>query len=218
MTRFSPRIRDIGDQQLYRLANDDTFYPNLNFRLKGKVNLEGIQQRWNDLLRIAGSLKLGWMTASLLISKLQAYPRQNKLTQLLQEYGKLIKTIFILKYLKSESYRRRIGAQLNKGEKLHELRSFLVFGEEGKIRRKQEEAQQNQAGCLNLLTNAVIVWNTIYMQAVIDDLIKEGYKVREEDLMHLSPARHEHINRYGRYRFDIDFAATLENLRPLRKA
>lgn len=130
----------------------------------------------------------------------------------------MIKTIFILKYLKSETYRRRIGAQLNKGEKLHELRSFLVFGEEGKIRRKQEEAQQNQAGCLHLLTNAIIVWNTVYMQAVIDTLIKEGYEIKEEDLIHLSPARHEHINRYGRYRFDMDFTATLENLRPLRKA
>ena len=80
--QFSPRIRDIGDQQLYRLTDDDTSYSNLDFRLTGKVNLEKIQQRWNDLLRVAGSLKLGWVTASLLISKLQAYPRQNKLTQL----------------------------------------------------------------------------------------------------------------------------------------
>ena len=216
--RFSPRIRDIGDQQLYRLVDDNALYPNLDFRLTGRINLDRIQPRWENMLRVAGSLKLGWVTASLLISKLQAYPRQNKLTQVLQEYGRLIKTIFILKYLKSESYRRRIGAQLNKGEKLHELRSFLVFGEEGKIRRKQEEAQQNQAGCLNLLTNAVIVWNTVYMQAVIDALAREGYEIKEDDLAHLSPARHEHINRYGRYRFDVDFATTLDNLRPLRKA
>ena len=48
---------------------------------------------------MAGSLKRGYVTASLLISRLQAYPRQGQLTKLLQEYGRLIKTIFVLRYL-----------------------------------------------------------------------------------------------------------------------
>jgi TnpA family transposase len=52
------------------------------------------------------------VTASLFISKLQAYPRQNILTRALQEYGRLVKTLFILRYLESEDYRRRINAQL----------------------------------------------------------------------------------------------------------
>jgi len=64
-------------------------------------------------LRVAGSLKLGWVTASLLIGKLQSYPRKNQLTKALQECGRLIKTIFILRYLESGDYRRRIQAQLN---------------------------------------------------------------------------------------------------------
>ena len=67
------------------------------------------------MLRLAGSLKRGWVTASLFISKLQAYPRQNVLTRALQEYGRLVKTLFILRYLHSQDYRRRINAQLNKG-------------------------------------------------------------------------------------------------------
>jgi hypothetical protein len=37
------------------------------------------------------------------------------------------------------------------------------------------------------------------MQAVIDRLRKEGYPLREEDIIHLAPARHEHINFYGKY-------------------
>jgi len=41
------------------------------------------------MLQLAGSLKRGWVTASLFISKLQAYPRQNVLTRALQEYGRL---------------------------------------------------------------------------------------------------------------------------------
>ena len=91
----------------------------------------------NDYLTEAGSLKRGWVTASLFISKLQAYPRQNVLTRALQEYGRLVKTLFILRYLQSSAYRWRINTQLNKGESLHDLRDFLFVGDKGVIRRKQ---------------------------------------------------------------------------------
>jgi len=101
------------------------------------------------------------VTASLLISRLQAHPRQGQLTKLLQEYGRLIKTLFVLRYLHDEALRRRVHAQLNKGEKLHDLRKFLFFASEGVVSQKDEEGQANQAACLNLLTNAVIVWNTV---------------------------------------------------------
>ena len=96
------------------------------------------------------------------------------LAHALQEYGRLVKTLFILRYLESQDYRRRINAQLNKGESLHALRDSLFVADKGVIRRKQKEAQTNQAMCLNLITNAVVVWNTVYMQAVLDHLGTEG--------------------------------------------
>ncbi len=96
----------------------------------------------------------------------------------------MIKTLFILRYLESEELRRRIQVQLNKGEALHALRRFLVIAPEGKIRRKDEEQQNHQAGCLNLLTNAVVVWNTVYMQAVIEQLRREGIPVNDANVMH----------------------------------
>jgi TnpA family transposase len=80
---------------------------------------EMILNHWDDLLRVAGSLKNGWVTASLLISKLQAYPQQNILTQALQEYGRLVKTIFILNYLDSKEDRRHIRGTDTKWAKLY---------------------------------------------------------------------------------------------------
>ena len=175
-----------------------------------------IVRRWDDLLRVAGSLKRGWVTASLLISRLQSYRRQNALTRALQEYGRLVKTIFILRYLESEQLRRRINTQLNKGESLHSLREFLFFANRGKIRRKQEEEQVHQATCLNLLTNCVIAWNTVYMAAAIDRLRIDGHPVQEADLAHLSPCRYEHINPYGKYAFEVSEDLGGAALRPLR--
>ena len=68
------------------------------------------------LLRVAGSLKLGWVTASLLISKLQAGARENVLSRALRDLGLLVKTQFILRWIENPDYRRRIHRQLNKGE------------------------------------------------------------------------------------------------------
>ena len=71
--QFSPRIRDISDQNLY-LPDLTRRYPNLESQLKGRIKWDLIEKYWDDLLRIAGSLKMGWVTASLLISKLQSHP------------------------------------------------------------------------------------------------------------------------------------------------
>ena len=122
----------------------------------------------------------------------------------------------ILRYLESADYRRRILGQLNKGEALHGLREFLLFANKGTLRRKQEEELQNQAGCLNLVTNAVVTWNTVYMAAVIEQLRAEGRTVSDEDIARLSPARYEHINPYGKYRFEVEEGLSRIRLRPLR--
>jgi TnpA family transposase len=126
--QFSPRLRDIGDHQLYELKTDATIYPRLDARVTGRIDLTRLLERWDDLVRVAGALIRGYVTASLLISRLQAYPRQGQLTKLLQEYGRLIKTLFVLRCLQDQALRRRVHAQLNNGEKLHDLRKFLFFG------------------------------------------------------------------------------------------
>jgi TnpA family transposase len=145
--QFSPRLKDLKSKCLY-LIDKEIKYPNLKPLFKGKINTDSILNRWDDLLRVMGSLKLGWVTSSLFIGKLQSFPQQNNLLVALQEYGRLVKTNFILRYLNSEDYRRRINTQLNKGEKLHDLRRFLFFAYQGFIRQQQDENLANQSSCL----------------------------------------------------------------------
>ena len=185
--QFAPRIRDLGAQRLYRLDAPPR-KEGVAVLLKGLVRSKTLLDNWDEFLRVAGSLKSGWVTASLLISKLQAGVRQNALTRALREYGRLVKTCFILQWIKSEDYRRRIHRQLNKGEALHALRRFLFFAHEGKVRRRQTEQQTDQILCLNLVTNAIVTWNTVYMNAAIERLRAEGRIGRDIDLGHLSPA------------------------------
>jgi TnpA family transposase len=215
--QFSPRIRDLADQELYRTSQIQLdAYPKLKSHLQSVINKERILTHWDEMLRLAGSLKTGRVTASLIVQKLQAYPRQHPLTRALQEYGRLIKTIHILRWYADETNRRRINRQLNKGEALHSLRSHLYYANQGEVRGQTDEQLRNQVGCLNLVTNAIIIWNAVYMEKVVQQFQQQGQQVKDEHLMHLWPTRHAHINVYGKYHFEIEHIGKERPFRKLR--
>jgi len=212
--QFSPRIRDMADQRLFRLDRSIR-YQHIDPPFSGTLNRDLSLGRWDDLLRVAGSVKMGWVTASLLIGKLQSYRRQNTLMRALQEYGRLIKTIHIVRCLDSPEHRRAIGRQLNRGEQLDNLRRFLFFANEGEIRRLQFEDQTTQVLCLNLAANAIITWNTVYMAEALDAISAESVAVDHDDLAHIPPTLWSHVNIYGKYNFDA--GSRRSGLRPLRQ-
>lgn len=64
--------------------------------------------------------------------------------------------------------------------------------------------QTTQSYCLMLVTNAFVAWNTVYIQAVLDQLLAEGYPVNDDNVRHLAPLMREHINPHGKIQFDMD--------------
>jgi len=57
---------------------------------------------YDDLLRLAGSLKLGVVHVSALMRTLQTKDRPTKLSLALQELGRIIKTLYLLNYIDDE--------------------------------------------------------------------------------------------------------------------
>lgn len=80
--QFSPRLRDLGDHNLYGIEGSIP-YKRIGSLISRPIDVDLIVENWDELLRAAASLKMGWVTASTLISKLQAFPRQHRLTQVL---------------------------------------------------------------------------------------------------------------------------------------
>ena len=91
---FAPRIRDLGAQRLYRLDAPPR-KEGVAVLLKGLIRSKTLLDNWDELLRVAGSLKLGRGTASLLVSKLQTGARENVLSRALRDLGRLVKTQFL---------------------------------------------------------------------------------------------------------------------------
>jgi len=67
------------------------------------------------------------------------------------------------------------------------------------------------------VVNVIVLWNTIYMDAILTQLRTEGYSVRDEDVARLSPFIFKHINLLGRYSFLVSEAVARGELRPLRR-
>src|SRR5437764_1461456 len=88
-------------------------------------------------------------------------------TRLTYPLGRVVKTIYILHDLHEEDVRRRVQLQLNRGESRHDLARWLFFANQEEFRTGDYEELMNKSGCLILLSNAVLVWNTVRMGEVV---------------------------------------------------
>ncbi|ECM4739793.1 Tn3 family transposase, partial [Salmonella enterica subsp. enterica serovar Enteritidis] len=112
--QFSPRLADAGEAVFWR-ADKAANYGALDELARGCVDLSKIESHWDEMMRVAGSLKLGTIHASELIRSLLRSTRPSGLAQAIMEVGRVNKTLYLLNYIDDEDYRRRILTQLNRG-------------------------------------------------------------------------------------------------------
>jgi TnpA family transposase len=214
--RFAPRIRDLGDTKLY-VPGKPTDYPSLTAMIGGTINEKHIRNHWDEILRLATSIKQGSVTASLMLRKLGSYPRQNGLAIALRELGRIERTLFILDWLQSVELRRRAHAGLNKGEARNALARAVFFYRLGEIRDRGFEQQRYRASGLNLVTAAIVLWNTVYLERTVHALRARDLPADDAMLPFLSPLGWEH-NLAGDYLWLKNQKPEQGKFRPLRQS
>ncbi len=217
--RFSPRIADLSDQRLWRatLPGDaEGDYGPLNAIARHRVNLARISDHWPDMLRVAGSLVTNQVRAYDLLRMLGRDGHPSPLGQAFAEYGRIAKTLHLLALVDpvDETYRRAVNTQLTVQESRHRLARKIFHGQRGELRQAYREGQEDQLGALGLVLNAVVLWNTRYLDAALTTLRTAGHDVHDLDVARLSPLADRHINMLGRYAFAAPPTGT--GLRPLR--
>jgi TnpA family transposase len=221
--QFAPRIADLADTRLWRL--DAPGYPGhradygpLNGVARSRIHPRRIAQNWPDMLRVVGSLVTGAVRAYDLLRMLSRDGRPAALGQAFTDYGRLAKTQHLLAVLDADdTFRRQLTARLNLHEGRHRLARRLCHGQKGELRQRYREGQEDQLGALGLVLNAIVLWNTRYLDAALLRLRAEGYPVRDEDVEWLSPRGCEHINLLGRYHSALAERVARGRLRPLRE-
>jgi TnpA family transposase len=210
--RFAPRIRDLKDRRLH-LPPGMAVDPLLTHwtDMKNLVDVDHAATHWDELLRMATSIRSGTVTASAMLKKLSAYPRQNGLAVALREMGRLERSLYMLRWLLDLDLRRRAQAGLNKGEARNALARAIFFCQLGELRDRTFENQVYRASGLNLVVAAVILWNTRYLQLAADDL-----KVGSDMMKHVAPLGWEHLSLTGDYAWDTADLPGPGELRRLR--
>jgi len=199
--RFAPRLKDVSERRLFRMRRNLDAYPNIKTLFDAPINTRAIREGWEDVLRLAASVKTGVLPASRALRKLNAYHPESRLYKGLREIGRIAKTLFLLDWVSDPKLRRRNLIGLNKGEAYHALQRALSIGQGGRMKSRALEDQIQQTSCLRLLSTAIIVWNTVYIGAAVEQLRAVGYPVRDEQIAHIYPMQLEHLNLVGEYHF-----------------
>ena len=128
--KFSPRLADLPDQRFWRLDREAD-YGALNDLGRHTLNERLIAAHWEDMLRLAGSLKLGKVGATSVMRTLQRGGSLSSLGRAVAELGRIEKTLYLLNYVHDEAYRGRILRQLNRGEQRHSVARVVFHGHKG---------------------------------------------------------------------------------------
>lgn len=168
---FAPRIAKLHRQQLYSFEKIASYkekaYPVLP---DGYINVELIEDNWDAILRLVTSIKLKHCSASQIFKRLNSYSRQHPVYQALKEYGKIIKTIYILRYIDLLELRQAIQKQLNVVELSNRFSNAVSIANGGEMIFLTHREQLISDACKNLIKSAIICWNYLFMTRYIQKI------------------------------------------------
>jgi TnpA family transposase len=198
---FMPRLADLKDQQLYRLDRGAT---RLGSIFRGAVDVALIAEQWDQLVRVAVSLRNRTTPAHVILDRLAA-SSSDRLAKALTMLGRVVKTIHLLhllRYANDAQLRARIRKQLNRGESRHALARRLFFANQGAFRKGDRDEIMNKVTALSVLSNAVLVWNSVRFAEIVEGLEgSTGDAVHLADLARVSPLASAYVIPSGTYRF-----------------
>lgn len=200
---FAPRLAKIKKRTLYSFGNKMSYQKNGYKILPDQsINMRLINDNWDDILRLVATIKLKENTASQILKRLSSYAKENPLYQGLKEFGKLIKTMFLLTYIDNLELRQAIQKQLNKIELANKFSDAVFFDNNQEFKQGSREEQEIAMSCKILLQNAIVLWNYLYLSQLL--ATTEEPEKRAELLMIIkngSIMSWQHINMLGEYDF-----------------
>ena len=200
---FAPRIKGLGKQQLYSFKNRKHYEQLGHIILPDRyINSTLITEQWDEILRFVATIRLKVTTASQLFKRLNSYSKQHPLYQALKEFGRIPKTIFILKYIDEPEFRQAIEKQLNKIESAQKFSKAVSFGHNNEFIQSEKEDQEIAEACRRLIKNAIICWNYLYLSRLYNAMPDDEKKAELLDaLRNGSIATWRHFNLHGEFDF-----------------
>ena len=198
-----PRLRDLRERKLF-VPRGWPVPESLEGVTVRRVSVKGIERGWDDLVRLAASIRAGKVSAAHAIHRLGSAAVGDPLHRAAEHLGRLLRTLFLCDYLAIPDYRREIHTLLNRGESVHQLQRAIHGGHVAPERGRRRQEMAAISGAHALLTNIVLAWNTSRMDSVVARLKRDGVGIEEDWLRRIGPAHFSHINFRGTFRFNVE--------------
>ena len=202
-TAFAPRFKDTGGQKIYAFSARQT-YEKRGYKIlpSRTIDLKLIEKHWDDILRFMVTLKLKHTTASQLFKRLSFYAKDHPLYKAIKEFGRIIKSIYILTYFDDVELRQRIEKQLNKVELSNKFSKAIFFSNNQEFKQGAKGEQEIAATCMVLIQNAILLWNYLYLSQMVVNNADPNERTRMiHSIKRGSMMSWGHINLQGEYDF-----------------
>jgi hypothetical protein len=212
--QFSPRLADFGEARFWRM-DPKADYGALNGLARQRINIPRIERSWDDLLRVAGSLKMGTVSASELIrgSRAAAAPRRWAGPSASGPRGQ---DAVPAELPGRRGVSPRILTQLNRGESRHGVARAIFHGQRGELRQRYREGRRTNWGrwgwwSTRWCSGTPAIWTPPWPRSAPPAWWSSR---RTSNGSH--PLLLDHVNVLGRYEFALKESVRQGQLRPLR--
>ncbi len=213
---FSPNIAKIQTLYLYTFKEypisywTDHDYPVLPKRYV-KENL--IPTYWDDMLRLVVSLKLKYCTTSQIFRRFNSYSRQHPLYTALKEYGRMPKTLHVLRFIDDLTLRQDSRKSGNAIESSNKFSNAIFFAHGGEMIFLTRIEQHIAEACKRLIKNAIICWNYLYLTRKVQQAHNQEKAAQLLHVINNSTVNAwKHIYFNGTYDFSEDILSDSFNL------
>lgn len=201
--QLMPRIRGIKKLKFYK-ADPLQIYKHINTLFSDHIEWELIENHFQDMLQIALSIRKGMVKPSAILAMFGSKNKRNPVYKAFRELGRVIRTLFLLRYISDVDLRKIIQSETNKSEQYNGFLKWIFFCNHGVIEENLKMQQDKIIKYSHLLSNMLILYNTNEMTRIIEELQQEGFEFDLEDLAALAPYHYGHLNRLGSYYLNLN--------------
>jgi TnpA family transposase len=152
---------------------------------------------WQEMMLVLASIAAGTASPAVILERLARQPN-HPATLGFQELGKLQRSLYLLDYGMDMDLRGFVVPQTARREHWNRFtRDVLAFGD--LVREKGHAGQEEVLWFLNVMQNAIILWNALALDKAIAAARRDGLELSEEDLKHVLPTMIAHISFVGRF-------------------
>src|SRR3990167_9194598 len=89
--------------------------------------------------------------------------KDNPLYKAIKEFGRIVKSLFVLTYFDDVKLRQRIEKQLNRIESSNKFARAVFYANDSEFKQSDPEEQNIAVASKVLIQNSIVLWNYLYL-------------------------------------------------------